>query len=209
MRNLKQIFIIILAFVCYSCNDFESNIKSHFKKFILVGKYKEYKVESITKTDTLTVKKDELQKITNNINNLKNKIQEYRNGILINKRVIKEINEATVITKSAIVNGEQFTYKVYRRSNTFSSPSYNNGKEADINHEKEIIDFHKENILNASTKIADEKSKIPSIENENNSKILLISSEVIISGYNAYGEDKYRYKVKQDPQGKIKKVIKK
>lgn len=208
MRYLKQLSIVAITFLLYSCNNFDSNINTHFKKFITVGKFKEYKIESITRKDTVTVKANELQKIRANIKNLKYRILECENGILINKGVINAITDSDVITKSAIINGQNFKYKIYSVPNAWSAPSYKYGKEADIKHEEEIIDFWKQEILQASKRLRDEELKIKIVEKENNSTILLISSEVIISGYTASGEDKHLYVVTHDATGKIKKVMK-
>lgn len=203
---MKCKLLIIIPLIFYSCNKFDSNVKNHFNKYILIEKYKDYEIESIKIYDTLTSKKNEINKLNVKLKNLKNNIVSLSNGIIYNSRQIQEIKIANIKTKSAIINGEIFTYKVYSIPNNIFAPSYSKGKSIDIQEKRNEIKYFTKNIKKFQNKINNLNNKKDQIKKQKNENIILIYSTVTLIGYDAKGENKLQYRVSQDKNGKIKTV---
>lgn len=207
MRILSTIFLLILL---SACNKTDLKINSHFKKFILVGNYKDYKIANINrvKDDTLTIKK---KKIIDNqiaINNFASEILILEDANERLKDDIKQISNAKIIN----ISGRRFYQDNEDYSNYFKiMPRYLHGKKGDIEEkEKEIF-----NIGAQIEKLAKEKNKyilkiklLKKMSEKNDSAILEISSQVVIKGINASGEDFHSYRVIQYKNGEIKKLTK-
>ncbi|WP_187477926.1 hypothetical protein [Amniculibacterium sp. G2-70] len=205
---------LLLAFLLsfLSCNKIDSKIDSHFKKFILVNKLKEYKINKIERKigDTLTIKKKKINNIHNYIKEIENNIYEFKyNNDKLREDIIN-IEKAKIKTKygMTIYDGVERYGNIIIYKNM---PNYEYGKKRDIAKREKLIT---ENISEINNLIKQKELKSLEIEkikktnNENDNEILELKSSVEIKGIIASGEDYHLYEVIQYKNGEIKKIRK-
>ena len=204
--------ILVFLFSLFACNKIDSKIDSHFKEFILLKKYKEYKIVKIERKigDTLTIKKREISNLQNSIKKIDSEIFEIKQNNHNLRQDIFKIGKANIKTKY----GNTFYDGDKKYGNIIfveSMPHYEFGKKGDIEIRQKWITENISRINNLITQKelkSLEIEKIKETNDKDNLEILELKSLVTIKGIIASGEDYHFYEVIQHKNGDIKRIRK-
>lgn len=205
----KILLLAILLFSLFSCDKYDRKINRHFKKFILVDKLKDYRVENI-KRNYITEGQQHAEDIKNKIASTNGEIS-YVSGRVVRAR--EEINEIKK-GKTCYIDGVPYygskqpsqKYGFYNASflNYSLLDTNNEGRYTMINNKEEFIKTEYAKIPMLQNKIEKLNLKLDSIKKNPSDKKVWIISNVILKGTEATGINRMKYYVQQYPNGDIK-----
>lgn len=209
MKIRLELFLlsIFIYFMCFSCKDkFEKNLYQHFEKFIFIDKYEDYEIENVLIIDTLTEKKNDLNKVKRERVEILSNIQTLENAIEKNKVRINNVKYGKVWN----IGGITYYGKNSQHIGIYDGleGDYDNiGKKGVIENLKQEI--KKDSILKNDFLIRNDilQKYFRNIQKKEEGKILYIKTKVVIKGVKREGVNRVNFIVIQSPNGEIQRLL--